>query len=56
MLSYINWLYDFPVNLTEITFWINIGLVLWIILWYGKKLTSPAVTPNTLEPQPNMRS
>jgi Gpi18-like mannosyltransferase len=56
LLSYINWLYDLPVNLTEISFWINIGLVLWIILWYGKKLTSPAVTPNTLEPQPNMRS
>ena len=56
LLSYINWLYDLPVNLTEISFWINIGLVLWIILWYGKKLTSPAVTPDTLEPQPNMRS
>lgn len=56
LLSYINWLYALPVNLTEIAFWINIGLVLWIILWYGKKLTSPAVTPNTLEPQPNIRS
>jgi Gpi18-like mannosyltransferase len=56
LLSYINWLYALPINLTEIAFWINIVVVVWLILWYGKKLTSPALVPNTLEPQPNMRN
>lgn len=41
LLSYINYLYIIPINLSYFAMAINIGLVVWMILWYWQIVHNP---------------
>jgi len=44
ILSYIYFLFNISVNLTEIAFFINIVLAVWIFIWYWKRLSQESET------------
>lgn len=50
LLSYINYLYIIPINLSLFAMVINIGLVVWTLLWYWQIVHNPNLSkvPNTI--------
>ncbi|MHC1740700.1 MAG: hypothetical protein AB9897_06265 [Anaerolineaceae bacterium] len=48
LLAFMNYMYRLPIDLTWIAFFINIVLVVWIFLWYLKKIQVPLNQTSTV--------